>query len=118
MGMIVAVVHDDVGGVEVHRDAHVWEAVAVVQPAARLVGQPRHVERLPDLRRLREHERPRVGGIGAVALAVADAVDGEMQAVQMHGVAEIRRVDDAPAHRLADLVRQPLRERPGLAVDR
>ena len=52
------------------------------------------------------------GAIGVSLDAVAEAVDLEVEAVQVHGMRLRAQVDHAPARRLADAIRQPLGRRP------
>ena len=56
--------------------------------------------------------------IGTVAQAVSQALDLEVEAVQMHRVGLRAEVDDAPPHLVTELIRQPLGGGPGESVDR
>jgi hypothetical protein len=52
-----------------------------------------------------------------IANAIPEAVDLEVEAVQMHGVRLRAQVEHSPVDRFAELIRQPLGGRPRQAVD-
>ena len=87
------------------------------QPSAGLMGHPGHLECLADLHVVREDQRALGGIVRAVAPDVAYPIDGVVQAVQMHRVAEVGRVDHAPVDGLALRVGEPFGERPRFPVD-
>jgi hypothetical protein len=50
-------------------------------------------------------------------LSVSFGIEREMEAMEVHGMAEIRSVDDAPMDPLSYLVVEALCEGPGLTID-
>src|SRR5262245_11129356 len=91
--------------------------MTVIQPAARFIRNPAHVEGLPDFDGMCELQGLRARFEGVVFLAVPLSIEREVSAVQMHRMTEIRRVDHAPVDLLSDLVVEALCEWPGLTVD-
>ena len=87
------------------------------QPVAGPLGSPRHRHRRCRREELRHDRMPIGGSDGRVPRTVADAVNLEVEAVQVHGMRLRAQVDHAPARRLADAIRQALGRRPGEAVD-
>ena len=86
------------------------------QPIADPLRPPRHRHR-----RARRHELghdvwPLIGCVALIADAVADALDIEIEAVQMHRVRLRGQIQDAPTHGLTDASGQALGVRPGEAV--
>ena len=96
---------------------HVGHDVTVKQPIARALRRPRHRHRRSRLHELRHHTRLPVVGERPIPRAVAQAVNREVEAMQVHGVNLGAEVDDAPAGDLAELIAQSLGVRPASAVD-
>ena len=95
--------HLAVAWLQRQRQAHVRHAMAVVKPAARLLGHPGDLERLHDVGRVRELFVPLALFQHVVVFAVALGVEPEVKTVQVHRMAEVRHVEDFPMDRLAHL---------------
>ena len=91
--------------------------VAVEQPVPRTFRRPRHRHGAAGRQQLR-HDATAVRVIEwRIAQAVAEAVDVEVEAVQVHRVGLRTEVDDAPPDRLPELVGESLGRRPRQPVD-
>jgi len=96
---------------------HVIHHVAVEEPVTLAHWCPGHRHRAGRLEQLR-HDLMLLPLVEPpIAAAIALAVDGEVEAVEMHRVRLGAQIDDAPVDRLVDGIGQTLGRRPGTAIE-
>ncbi len=96
---------------------HVHEHVAVEQPVAGPFRNPGERHHASGRHLLGDGRAPIRGRVLGVAHAVPDALDVEVEAMQVHGVCSRREVHHPPSHGVGNAVLEPFVVRPGAAVD-
>src|SRR2546425_814798 len=91
--------------------------VAVKDPAAFGLWHPGRRHRAPDRHPLRDRHPAFFRAVDVVASAVTCAVYTEVEAVHVHGMRSVGRIDPAPVNFLSYMVCQPFVIRPTLAID-
>ena len=122
IGRVIALVHGGLGfahAIEPLRTAHVREQMTMKKPVARPIRKPCDLQ---PLARAHHRRHPHPGDHGWRRESRVDResapVDAKEEAVQMHLVPRVRRVDEMPAHRVVHGVRETFRVGPRPSVDR